>query len=254
MGALNNIDWHRFAKQAGIIFIGLLFFYLLFDKIVMPAYTRHGQSITVPDLTNLFYDDGREMLDRLGLKIVEQAKKFDSKSEFPIGTIMSQNPRPGTTVKKGRRIYVVVSKGEPTVTMPRLIGESERNAIFMIENLDLTVGTIYYEPSDSSNYLLVGKVIAQSIPPGSDVKIGTPVNFTVISNAELVVVPELVGLNLSDAQRIITNNGLMVGDIFYEEKSDLLPETVIDQFPRAKEQVPRGESIRLWVSTLSGRN
>ncbi|MDZ7331119.1 MAG: PASTA domain-containing protein [candidate division KSB1 bacterium] len=251
---LKDLDWNRIAKAIGKIFIGLLLFYLIIDKIVMPLYTRHGQSITVPDLTNLFYEDARELLDRLDLKIVEEAKKFDSKSEFPIGTIMSQNPRPGATVKKGRRIYVIVSKGEPTVTMPRLIGESERNAIFMLENLDLTVGKIYYEPSDSSNYLLVGKVVAQSIPAGSEVKIGTTVNFTVISNAELVVVPDLVGMNLTDAQRVIANNGLSVGEIFYEEKSDLLPETVIDQFPRAKEQVPRGELVRLWVSSLPGRD
>lgn len=254
MVSLKDLDWNRIAKAIGKIFVGLLLFYLIVDKIVMPLYTRHGQSITVPDLTNLFYEDARELLDRLDLKIIEEAKKFDSKSEFPIGTIMSQNPRPGATVKKGRRIYVIVSKGEPTVTMPRLIGESERNAIFMLENLDLTVGKIYYEPSDSSNYLLVGKVVAQSIPAGSEVKIGTTVNFTVISNAEMVVVPDLIGINLADAQRIITNSGLNVGEIYYEEKSDLLPETVIDQFPRAKEQVPRGEIVRLWVSSLPGRD
>lgn len=250
----NEIDWRKVGKSAGIALLALFVFYLLMDNIVMPLYTRHGQAVTVPNLANLVYEDAREALDRLDLKIVEEAKKYDTSNEFPIGTIMAQNPRPGTTVKTGRRIYVVVSKGEPLVEMPKLVGESERNAIFILENMGLALGEIYYEPSDSSNHLLIGKVIQQSIPIGREVKIGTTVHITVISASDLQFVPNVVGLTLAEAKKTIIQAGLLVGEIYYEEKADLLPETVIDQLPGADEKVSSGVTVSLWISKLPDGN
>lgn len=250
MISLYEIDWKKLAKIAALLLLSLFILYVLVNKIIMPAYTRHGQAITVPDLTNLIYEDAREVLNRLDLKIIEEAKKYDTNNEFPIGTIMGQNPRPNSTVKKGRRIYVLVSKGEPMVEMPKLMGESERNAIFMIGNLGLVLGEVRYEPSNNSNYSHIGKVIYQSISVNKEVKIGTPVNITVISEPDLFLVPDIVGRNLFDAKKIIMQAGLTVGEIYYEEKPDLLPETVIDQFPGVEDKVSRGDTLRLWVSKL----
>ncbi len=247
---LKEIDWRKIAKPAGIILLGLFIFYLLFNNLIMPIYTRHGQAITVPNLTSLVFEDAREVLNRLDLKIVEEAKKFDTTNEFPIGTIMVQNPRAGTTVKTGRRVYVIVSKGEPLVEMPKLVGESERNAIFMLENLGLRLGEIYLTSSDSSNQLLIGKVVHQSIPVGSEIKVGTLVNITVISESDQFFAPQLVGRSLAEARRIVFQAGLAIGEIYYEEKSDLLPETVIDQYPGAEQKVSRGDTLRLWISQL----
>jgi beta-lactam-binding protein with PASTA domain len=250
----NEIDWRRIRKIAVVAFLSLIIFYLLFDKIFMPAYTRHGQAITVPDLTNLIYEDAREVLNRLDLKIVEEAKKYDTSNQFPIGTIMVQNPAPNATVKKGRRIYVIVSKGEPIVQMPRLVGESERNAIFMLKNVGLALGQVHYEPSDNNNYSHIGKVIDQSVSVNREVKVGTSVDITVISESDFFGAPDIVGRSLVDARKILFQAGLEVGEIYYEEKPDLLPETVIDQFPRVDEKVSRGDSLRIWVSKLPDRN
>ena len=250
----NEIEWQRILKTAVVACLGLFIFYLLFDKIFMPAYTRHGQAITVPDLTNFIYEDAREVLNRLDLEIVEEAKKYDTSNQFPIGTIMVQNPRPNATVKKGRRIYVIVSKGEPVVPMPRLVGESERNAAFILENVGLELGQVYYEPSDNENYAHIGKVISQSISVDREVKVGTSVDITVISAPDQFNAPDIVGRSLVDARKILFQAGLEVGEIFYEEKPDLLPETVIDQFPRIDEKVSRGDSLRIWVSKLPDRN
>lgn len=233
-----------------IIFGSLLFVYILFDTLIMPAYTRHGQAIRVPDLTSLIYEDAREVLDRLDLKIFEEAKKFDSNNEFPIGVVMTQNPAPGSTVKKGRRIYVIVSKGEPRVEMPQLIGRSERNAIFTIENLGLTLGEIRYESSNDSGDFHIGKVIAQSIPADREVRIGTPVDLIVIAKPDQFTVPNVIGCSLREARKIIFEAGLMVGAIYYQDDLELLPETVVDQFPRIEEKVIRGDTLQLWVSKL----
>jgi len=249
-----EIDWVRIAKIIGIIFLVLLIIYLLFDKIIMPAYTRHGQAIEVPDLTNLLYEDAREVLDRLDLKIVEETKKFDTNNEFPIGAIMAQNPRPRFTVKKGRRVYVIVSKGEPTIEMPKLLGGSERNAIFQIKHLGLELGEIRYEHSDLNP--VAGTIIGQSIPIGREVKMGAVVSIVVSLGRfpDRFIVPNVIGRNLKEARTIIIQAGLTIGEIQYQDEPDLLPETIINQSIKADEEVNEGEAINLLVSKLPGKN
>jgi len=245
-----DIDWKIIAIPVGIIFACLIAFYLLLDKVIMPAYTRHGQAIEVPDLTNLMYEDAREVLDKLELDIVEEAKKFDTENMFAIGMVMAQNPKAGSTVKKGRRIYVIVSKGEPTIEMPQLIRRSERNAIFMIKNLGLKLREIRYEHSDI--YPHEGLVIDQSIPVSKEVKIGTPVDIVISLGRfpDRFIVPSVIGRSLNDAKRIIIQAGLTVGEIQYQNEPDLLPETVINQSVKADEEVSRGDTLHLLVSKL----
>ena len=247
---LKEIDWFNIAKFAAIIFLILSVIYLLLDKLIMPAYTRHCQAIEVPDLTNLMYEDAKEVLDRLNLKIVEEAKKFDTSNEFPIGVVMVQNPKPGFQVKKGRRIYVIISKGEPTIEMPQLMGRSERNAIFMIKNIDLQLGEVRYEHSDIFPH--EGLVIDQSVPVAKEVKTGTIVDIVVSLGRfpDRFIVPDVVGRSLKDAKKIIIQAGLTVGEIQYQDEPDLLPETVIYQSLKAEEDVSQGDTLQLLVSKL----
>ncbi|MFZ5517498.1 MAG: PASTA domain-containing protein [Candidatus Zhuqueibacterota bacterium] len=240
-------------KKAGILFGILLVIYFIFDVLIMPLYTRHGQQITVPDLANLIYEDAREQLDRLDLVVVEESKKYDSSNQFPIGTIMSQSPRPGATVKKGRRIYVIVSKGEPSLEMPQLVHRSERNAIFMVKNLGLALRDVRYDHSD---VIPEGAVYFQNIPPGSEVKTGTLVDIGVSLGRfpDRFIVPALVGRSLPDAKKIIIQAGLTIGDIKYEIDENLLPNTIIAQSVKENEVVNQGDSIDLVVSREPDRD
>lgn len=244
-----QIDWKKVGTVLVISFGILLIVYFIMDLIIMPAYTRHGQAIRVPDLTSLHYEDAREQLKRLDLQIVEETKKYDPGNIYPIGTIMTQNPRQGSTVKKGRRIYVVVSKGEPLIEMPDLKGRSERNAIFMIKNLGLELRSVNYEHSD---FYHEGVVSGQNVPSGSEIKYATSIDV-VVSLGRLpdqFIVPNVIGRSLSDAQKVITQAGLVVGEITYRDQSDLLPQTVILQSIEADQQVNRGDALDLVVSKL----
>jgi len=240
-------------KKAGLFIGVLLVIYFIFDVLIMPLYTRHGQEIPVPDLSNLIYEDARELLDRLDLKIVEESKRYDSSNEFPIGAIMGQSPRPGSTVKKGRRIYVIVSKGEPSIEMPQLVHRSERNAIFMVKNLGLALRDVRYDHSD---VIPEGAVYFQNIPPGSEVKTGTLVDIGVSLGRfpDRFIVPSLVGRSLPDARKIIIQAGLTLGDITYEVDEDLLPNTIIAQSLKENEVVNQGDRIDLIVSREPDRN
>ena len=60
-------------------------------------------------------------------------------------------------------------------------------------------------------------------------------------------VPDVALRTLVEAEKILKDSGFKVGKINYQINIDLLPNTVIDQLPRAGEQLTLGESIDLTV-------
>lgn len=225
----------------------LVLFIILLNEIIMPIYTRHGQAVRVPQVVDMTYESARTLLERSDLVIVEQAKKFDS--HFRAGVIMAQNPNVDSNVKKGRRVYVLVSKGEPLVDVPRLIGLSERNAVFEISKVGLELRSINYQHSDQIHN---GVVMEQSMSENLEVKAGQKIDI-VISLGRFpnrFIVPDIIGRSLKDAKRVIKQYGLAVGYISFQKEPELLPETVIEQSLVANSEVSKGSAIDLIVSKM----
>jgi beta-lactam-binding protein with PASTA domain len=65
-----------------------------------------------------------------------------------------------------------------------------------------------------------------------------------------VMTPGLAGKSLEEARNILKELGLEVGEITYQVKSDLTPDTVLEQFPPEGAQVKKGAKIYMIVSTL----
>ncbi|MFQ5628859.1 MAG: hypothetical protein ACE5I1_08870, partial [bacterium] len=55
--------WQKgFIRKSIYAFVGLIFFSIFMDIVVMPLYTRHGQAIPLPDVTKMLYEDARARL------------------------------------------------------------------------------------------------------------------------------------------------------------------------------------------------
>jgi len=242
----NLLKWD-ISKFIIVPLLVLLLLIILINEVIMPIYTRHGQAVEVPDVVNITYESARTLLDRSDLVIVEQAKKFDSK--YRAGVVMSQNPQAFSKVKKGRRIYVLVSKGEPLLEVPRLIGLSERNAVFEINKSKLELRSVRYE---HSNQFHNGVVMRQSITEGLEVKVGQQIDIVISLGRfpDRFIVPDVIGRSLRDARRVIQQYGLSVGRIRYRTETELLPETVLEQSLESGKEVSQGSVIDLIVSEL----
>ncbi len=238
-----HIRWKRWL----IAFLALVAFYLLMDRVVMPAYTRHGQAIDVPDVTNMTFETARSVLEEHKLKAVKGGERFDS--HVPPGYVLFQEPPAGSKVKTGRRIYLTLSKGERTIAMPNLVGGSERDAVFKLNSVGLAVDSVEY---DYSSYYPDGVVADQSIPPGTEVAVGTKVRLTVSLGPmpSEFIVPNVVGKSLDEARKAIKKAGLTVGKIVYQESDELLPDTVIEQSLEPGTKVSAGDTLDLVVSKL----
>jgi serine/threonine-protein kinase len=247
----NVLQWFKrkkiFFMGMGATFLMLLFLVLLFDFIIMPLYTHRGQEVELPDVTEMPYQEASELLRRNGFRTIIDGTKFDA--TYPESTIVFQSPLPFSMVKKGRRIYVTLSAGERMVAVPRIVGQSERDAIFLLNQAGLNLGEVFYE---YVNYPPRGVVYDQSFAEGIEVVEGTRVDMTVSMGRrpDRFLVPDVAGKSFETARRMILQAGLRVGVITYETQKQLVPETVLSQSITAGEEVQQGQLIDLVVSTL----
>jgi beta-lactam-binding protein with PASTA domain len=84
------------------------------------------------------------------------------------GTVLSQDPAPGSKVKKGRKIYLsVVAMSMPNVEMPNLVDLSLRQAENMLKSNDLQLGQVIYKASKYPNAVLEQRYKGRVVEAGT---------------------------------------------------------------------------------------
>jgi eukaryotic-like serine/threonine-protein kinase len=242
---INKLKLKKILKPFGIvILIGLIFFFL-FDNIVMPLYVQKGKTTKVPDVIGLPLEEAKQKMREAGLDPKESEYKNDKR--YKIGTVTLQNPIAESEVKLDRGVYLTISGGEELVDVPNLKGKSIREAAFNLERNNLKLGTISYEPSDE---IFANTIIRQEILPATKIKGGNLINVTV-SQGRLTdkhPVPDVSLKTINEAEKILTDSGFRIGKTTYQTNTDVLPNTILEQNPRAGELLPLGQTIDLIVA------
>lgn len=244
------LQW-QYVRWPVYAFLAMILLFFLFDKVVMPLYTKHGQEIKMPDVTGLSYEEAQKILHDQGFRPILGHEAYSMSVEN--GHIISQSPEPGSIVKSNRRTYLTVSKGEKWVRVPKLVGGSERDALLQLRQLDLVPGERMYE---FSSFYPKGVVSAQSVPVGDSVSVGDTVDIQISLGdiPENLTVPNLIGKSFAEAKKILLANGFQIGLITYQLNNDLLPETVIQQSLPADSTVDVGASVDLVLSQIEEKN
>lgn len=230
------------------VFASLLFFVILIwvsaDKIIMPSVIRLGDEHKVPDLVHMNFTDAMEKLETEGFQLVKSEEKVDYK--VPKGAIIEQTPRAGSLSKKGRKIFVTVSSGKLPVKVPNLLTISPQDAKYRITDSRLLLDTIFY---DFSKDYPEGVVMGQSISSGSMAEVGDSI-FIVVSlgkHPNEYIVPDVIGLPLSEAAKEINKSGFSVGYITKIVDNNLIPGTIVRQYPEPEMEAAKGSEIELYV-------
>jgi len=235
-------NWIRFLV---IFTIFTVFFILLMDKVVMPWYTRQGQDFSLVNVRGYLFPEAREMLNRQGLsvEVIDSVKN----TQFPPGTVIEQQPKPGHLVKQGRMIQVVISKGEDYFDMPNLVGKAYKAAQLELERYNLRIDTVYYRYSTDKPQEVI---VEQSIPANKRVATNTAVELIVSKGPppHQLQVPDLFGMSLEAAKQRIRQSGFRVGNIRFIPNAELTPYTVIDQTPAAGQKLDNPREINLEVT------
>lgn len=243
-----------FLKQIGIAFL-VVFGVLMILLIGLNIYTRHGQAVAVPDFVGL----NMEATKALAKKSKMRYHVVDSVYTTHVmrGCVAEQHPRPGFKVKKWRNIALTINAYRPEmVAVPDLVDLPLRQAIALIENAGLVMGSLRYKPDLSINIVLSqlhnGKEIAakDSIQKGSiiDLVLGKG-----LSN-QRTSIPDLIGMTLEPATEKILSASLNLGTFIFDNTirsgEDSLKAFVYKQNPEFREDgtLQLGSSIYLWMT------
>lgn len=110
----------------------------------LDLYTHHGEEIEVPNIKHKLFTDAEQLLSNRGLEI--EISDTGYVRSLPPDCILDQVIAPGTKVKRGRVIYVVInSDHSPMLTLPDLIdNNSYREARANLIAMGFKVGPPQY--------------------------------------------------------------------------------------------------------------
>lgn len=175
----NKVTVWEFIKKHPILFnmvaILLVVILLLVGVFVwLNTYTRHGQAEVVPDVRGMSVEQAMLVLANKGMQcsVVDSVFIPDAQP----GVVLEQSPVSESSVKSGRRIYVVVNAlSSQMITFPDVVDMSLRQARVQIESADFVIKEVKYEPSAYKDLVLYADYmgdtiqVAQKIPYRSEV-------------------------------------------------------------------------------------
>ncbi len=234
---------------AGLLMLAFLL-YLLVDRWLMPTYTRHGVVQYVPDVRQLPFDQAARILEAQGLQAARvPARRF--RPDLPVEIVLDQTPPPQAAVKPGRRIYLTVNAGRnPLVTVPSVIGMSLREAVNRLTALGLRADDLRPDTIPSP---YARTVTRQHPAPGDSVVEGSRVTlwYSTGLGERYVTVPDVTGLTVAEAQRILLAHRLRAVVVEPRESTETTSNTtrlVVRQSRAPGSQVREGFEIRLFVA------
>jgi len=223
-------------------------YYFIFN-VWLNSYTNHNESVEVPDLASMSVQQATKVLDDLGLTYEVDSVNFDPKVK-PYA-IIDYFPNALSKVKEGRRIFI---KANPRtyrpVELPDLIGKSKRLAFTQLDISGLSIGKIIYEPDLAKDAVLRIQYNGKILKAG-DVLPRFAVVDLVLGRGMLTGVrtPNLVGLDITAAKKIIKDNFFEIGQIkFLGGTNDTIGARVVYQFPFNGDAYDQGQPIDIWLS------
>ncbi len=237
--------------------IGALAFFAILvigASILLNVITHHGQSIEVPDLTNMSVSEARREASRHHLRTEVTDSIYVRR--MAKGAVYSQNPKAGSRVKKGRRIILTINAMHAKkVSMPNLVGYSMRQAKAELNSRGLALGKLIYVNDIATNNVLRQIYRNREIRPGVQIETGSEIDLQVGLNPSdnMTYVPNVKGMKYLRAVDAVHDNSLNLGKVVFDKTvknyTDSLNAMVYKQTPGAsKSPLLMGSDVTLHLS------
>mgnify|MGYP002625712763 CR=1 FL=1 len=179
--------------------------------------TRHGQTVTTPDFTSMSVREARAAASEAHLSVKVVDSVFVKR--LAAGVVYRQSPKPGSTVKKGRSIFLTINSFVPRkVVMPNLYGYSVTQARSELRNRGLDLGRLTYVKDIASNNVLKQYCDGKEVAAGDLVVSGSLIDLTAGVNSEdnATVVPRITGMKYITAIDALHERFLNTGKVTFD--------------------------------------
>jgi beta-lactam-binding protein with PASTA domain len=247
------------------LLMSIVAFVLLFlIRSSLALYTKHGSKVEMISFRTLTLDKAQELARKNRFKLIVNDSVYLVNEEG--GIIVRQNPGEGAIVKRGRKVYLTVTKkvAEEITSglFPDMYGKSFDNIKVLLERrflLQTEIKEKKFDPGPENivleayfnDQLLVDKQVQKknvSIPKGSVIE------FVVSQRTKgPISIPELTCLPYGAIDFVLNSNELRLGKVILDPSvgTDTASAFVIRQEPSTGEgaKINIGESIDVYLSS-----
>jgi len=202
--------------------------------------------VIVPDIVGKTLAEATALLREAGLN--HTIKEAESNPDVPPNVVLRQNPVGGHTVRVGRTVEIVPSRGPELVKVPNIIGMTLLAAEIALTRDGFVLG----EKTERTHETVpVEHIIEQNPRPGTLTERGERIDISVSLGPPVAEVPtpQLIGLTEQEVVARLREVGLSVRTPVTREFHAAVPYgRVIAQTPEAGERIPVGGEVSITVS------
>jgi beta-lactam-binding protein with PASTA domain len=226
------LRWVIAAIAAVVVGIGIY--------IIMPPKPPVEPGIEMPNVVGERFEKAKAVLADKGLSVSTSEKKTGEK---PPGTVVDQKPEPGTKLKRGDRVELVLAVRPPITKMPNVRGKQIDEARDILSKTGLRISD---EKQIKTSERSPGTVLNQIPEPGVEVEPGKRVVLEVAVKS-VISVPNVVGVPVEKAKAMLADRGLAVS-IRGKQTGEKPPGTVLYQKPEPGSQLAQQATVNLVIA------
>jgi len=239
MSLRERIEW--------VFRVGLLVFILaaaaFLSAVTAMRFAVQGREVAMPDLIGKSSADAKAILEGRGLQLKVVDRVYGN---IPANAVARQSPPAGERMKVGQNAHVVLSLGSQNVLTPSLIGESLRVARIQLLQVGLQLGEV---STYSTPAALADSILQQSPLPGT--RAASPRVDLLVAQGEApatYVMPWVVGMQLPDADRLLTSAGIKLAKTTYNAAPQWPKGAVTEQTPEPGSKITSDSDIEMVVA------
>ena len=156
------------------------------------VFTSHGQQVQVPDVRNMPLEKAIEILEDAGLRwdISDSTTFYEN---YKPGTVMDQDPKAKSYIKKIRIIYLNVNAMHaPIIPLPKLVDLPGRQGVAMLKAMGYKHVTMDSIASEMDGLILQVTVDGHNVAPGNPVSVNSQIKITVGDGSIVDLNPEQI--------------------------------------------------------------
>lgn len=217
------------------------------------------REVKVPDLRNKTPAEAKRVAEADGLAAQVDSNYYSA--AIPEGRVLSQTPVAGSVVRRGWQVGLALSLGPQRVTIPQVVGKSDRAAAISIAERGLQLSsTDKIQVSGAEG----GQVIAQD-PPANATDVSAPKISLLVAQStspQAFVMPSFIGQPLGSVTTALQSAGFVVGKVTVAPSLSVLaagnstsaaPQAGVPMAPVIPAQAPSSASIVVSQEPAAGQ-
>lgn len=197
--------------------------------------------VVIPDIKGMSLTDAISSLKES--KITNYRFDYKDNDEIAKDTVIETDPAIGTQIDGSETVVIIVSKGEGSIPVPDVSGQTEDSARTTLEALGFKVSA----NEDNSDDVPAGQVISTDPAGGAEAKEGDTVTILISRGPEQQTMQDVTGMTEKKALSALAALGL-TGSVSTEYSDDVAKGVVISQSIEAGTKVDPGTAVKLVVS------